>query len=284
MVLAAACWMQAVQPLQMGADTAGGDAGGELPSPFATLAFQQLGPSVSGGGGGEDGTPLLLQAVDEEGNAAGGTMRLHIWREAGAAVGRTFGWRIGAGGDIGASAAGAASAVGNGTAEGATGGSGGWAEQAGVLSLGEAPGAGHGGDFRAVIGDESVRGSVFLKPPGPTDGPDTPVEVNLFVYGEQLRICLSDVATQASARAASTAAAAEGAKQLPVVSPMPGKIVQVFVSAGDQVQSGAPLIVLEAMKMEHTLYAAADATVGALHAAPGDVVAQKALLVTFSEK
>lgn len=51
-----------------------------------------------------------------------------------------------------------------------------------------------------------------------------------------------------------------------------------------QVQSGAPLIVLEAMKMEHTLYAAADATVGALHAAPGDVVAQKALLVTFSVK
>jgi 3-methylcrotonyl-CoA carboxylase alpha subunit len=51
-----------------------------------------------------------------------------------------------------------------------------------------------------------------------------------------------------------------------------------------QVQSGAPLIVLEAMKMEHTLYAAADATVGALHASAGDVVPQKALLVTFTEE
>jgi len=131
----------------------------------------------------------------------------------------------------------------------------------------------------------SIAAAHLPEPRTPTSpAPYIWLQVNLFVYGEQLRICLSDVATQASARAASTAAAAEGAKQLPVVSPMPGKIVQVFVSAGDQVQSGAPLIVLEAMKMEHTLYAAADATVGALHAAPGDVVAQKALLVTFSEK
>eukprot|EP00967_Tisochrysis_lutea_P050438 scaffold62056_cov37-Tisochrysis_lutea.AAC.1 len=51
-----------------------------------------------------------------------------------------------------------------------------------------------------------------------------------------------------------------------------------------QVKSGAPLVVLEAMKMEHTLYAAADATVKATHAAVGDVVARKALLVSFTEE
>jgi biotin carboxyl carrier protein len=65
--------------------------------------------------------------------------------------------------------------------------------------------------------------------------------VNLFVHGEQLRICLSDVATQAAARAASAAAAAVGARQLSVVSPMPGKIVQVFVSPGQQVRMRRPL-------------------------------------------
>ena len=39
---------------------------------------------------------------------------------------------------------------------------------------------------------------------------------------------------------------------------------------------------VQAMKMEHTLVAAAEATVDVLHAAAGDVVAQKALLVTFA--
>eukprot|EP00962_Isochrysis_galbana_P003610 scaffold1027_cov116-Isochrysis_galbana.AAC.3 len=82
----------------------------------------------------------------------------------------------------------------------------------------------------------SIAAAHLPEPRTPTSpAPYIWLQVNLFVYGEQLRICLSDVATQASARAASTAAAAEGAKQLPVVSPMPGKIVQVFVSAGDQV-------------------------------------------------
>jgi hypothetical protein len=180
MVLAAACWMQSVQTLPAGADTAGGDGEGHFPSPFATLAFQQVGPSVSGGGGGKEGTPLLLQAVDEEGNAAGGGMRLHIWREAGTAAGRVFGWRVKASRDEATSPAGAASAVAGGTLQGATGGGGEWTDQAGVLSLGEAPVTGRGGDFRAVIGNESVRGSVFLKASGPADGPDTPVEATLL--------------------------------------------------------------------------------------------------------
>ena len=39
---------------------------------------------------------------------------------------------------------------------------------------------------------------------------------------------------------------------------------------------------LAAMKMEHTLRASSDAVVDSLHAQEGDVVAQKALLVTFA--
>ena len=51
-----------------------------------------------------------------------------------------------------------------------------------------------------------------------------------------------------------------------------------------QVSSGDPLVVLEAMKMEHTLYAAADAVVDAVHAAAGEVVSRKALLVSFAKE
>jgi biotin carboxyl carrier protein len=38
-------------------------------------------------------------------------------------------------------------------------------------------------------------------------------------------------------------------------SPMPGKIFKILGQAGDQVQVGTPLLVLEAMKMEHTIKA-----------------------------
>ncbi|GAB3444564.1 acetyl/propionyl/methylcrotonyl-CoA carboxylase subunit alpha [Insolitispirillum peregrinum] len=40
-----------------------------------------------------------------------------------------------------------------------------------------------------------------------------------------------------------------------VVAPMPGKVTQVMVQAGQQVDKGQPLVILEAMKMEHTMLA-----------------------------
>ncbi|EOD39332.1 methylcrotonoyl-CoA carboxylase [Emiliania huxleyi CCMP1516] len=64
--------------------------------------------------------------------------------------------------------------------------------------------------------------------------------------------------------------------------PRLGKLVQLLVAPGQRVAPGEAVAVLEAMKMEHTLVAAAEATVDVLHAAAGDVVAQKALLVTFA--
>lgn len=40
-----------------------------------------------------------------------------------------------------------------------------------------------------------------------------------------------------------------------MTSPMPGKILKVFVKVGDSVEAGAPIMVMEAMKMEHTIKA-----------------------------
>ena len=57
-----------------------------------------------------------------------------------------------------------------------------------------------------------------------------------------------------------------------VVSPMPGKVTAVLVAVGDAVAEGAPLLRLEAMKMEHTLAAAHDGVVEALDCAVGDLV------------
>jgi 3-methylcrotonyl-CoA carboxylase alpha subunit len=60
---------------------------------------------------------------------------------------------------------------------------------------------------------------------------------------------------------------------------MSGAIVAVMVKAGDKVVRGAPLIVLEAMKMEHTIVAPADGVVASVNFGVGDRVAEGADLV-----
>jgi len=64
-----------------------------------------------------------------------------------------------------------------------------------------------------------------------------------------------------------------------LIAPMPGRIIAVPVRAGERVKRGAPLVVMEAMKMEHTVSAPADGTVAAVHCAVGDQVREGAELL-----
>lgn len=64
-----------------------------------------------------------------------------------------------------------------------------------------------------------------------------------------------------------------------IESTMPGLIVDVMVAEGQKVAKGAPLVVLEAMKMEHTLTAPFDGTVAMVSVKKGDRVAEHVLLV-----
>jgi len=66
-----------------------------------------------------------------------------------------------------------------------------------------------------------------------------------------------------------------------VTAPIPARIARILVEPGAIVRKGAPLIVLEAMKMELTLYAPADGTVAALRHAVDDMVEEGTELVTF---
>jgi len=68
------------------------------------------------------------------------------------------------------------------------------------------------------------------------------------------------------------------------LSPMPGLVKAVFVSAGQQVSAGDRLAVLEAMKMEHTLTAARDGTVAEVLAAAGDQVEAGAPLIRLEDE
>jgi len=64
-----------------------------------------------------------------------------------------------------------------------------------------------------------------------------------------------------------------------VMAPMPGRIVRVFVSEGDRVTAGQPIVVVEAMKMQNELRSPKDGLVRAVNAKPGDAVEARAVLV-----
>jgi 3-methylcrotonyl-CoA carboxylase alpha subunit len=63
--------------------------------------------------------------------------------------------------------------------------------------------------------------------------------------------------------------------------PMPGKVIALIAEAGATVDKGAPLLVLEAMKMEHTINAPKRGTVKAFRCAVGDQVVDGVDLVEF---
>lgn len=65
--------------------------------------------------------------------------------------------------------------------------------------------------------------------------------------------------------------------------PMPGLVVRVQVEPGQSVAAGAPVIVLEAMKMENQLKAAAPGVVAAIKVQPGEAVEKGQILVEFAD-
>jgi 3-methylcrotonyl-CoA carboxylase alpha subunit len=98
------------------------------------------------------------------------------------------------------------------------------------------------------------------------------LDITVLHDGQTWRIKLDDPSAKA---------AGQDAGDGRLAAPMPGTVVQVLVKPGDPVTSGQPLIVVEAMKMEHTIKAPADGTVAAVHYGVGDAVAEGADLLDF---
>ncbi|MFD9957629.1 acetyl/propionyl/methylcrotonyl-CoA carboxylase subunit alpha [Amycolatopsis sp. NPDC058986] len=88
-----------------------------------------------------------------------------------------------------------------------------------------------------------------------------------FAFGEQENVLLSR---------------GEAAGAGPVASPMPGTVLVVKVAVGDVVSAGTPLLVVEAMKMEHTVTAPIDGVVSELSVRVGQQVALDETLAIVS--
>jgi 3-methylcrotonyl-CoA carboxylase alpha subunit len=97
--------------------------------------------------------------------------------------------------------------------------------------------------------------------------------VSVFVDGVNWRLELVD--PLAPAEGANAAVGRLGA-------PMPGRVVQLLVAAGDAVRQGQALIIIEAMKMEHTIAAPRDGVVDAVRYAVGDLVEEGTELITLA--
>ncbi|MGA1564861.1 MAG: acetyl/propionyl/methylcrotonyl-CoA carboxylase subunit alpha [Ilumatobacteraceae bacterium] len=81
-------------------------------------------------------------------------------------------------------------------------------------------------------------------------------------------------------RWAPTSAAGHGHASA-VIAPFPGVVTSVDVSPGDSIDAGSAVVVIEAMKMLHTLSATGPGVVAEVRVSPGDQVATSQILVTF---
>ncbi|HEY6579474.1 MAG TPA: biotin carboxylase N-terminal domain-containing protein [Rhizomicrobium sp.] len=99
-------------------------------------------------------------------------------------------------------------------------------------------------------------------------------DIAVMEQGESWTLALSDPFGDADSAAAVSDR---------IVAPMPGKIVRVLARPGETVKRAQPLLVLEAMKMEHTLAAPGDARVESIEAAAGDQVSEGTVLMRFAK-
>lgn len=97
------------------------------------------------------------------------------------------------------------------------------------------------------------------------------VEVPVYVWTE---------AEAASARLMPVATASDAGKKL--LCPMPGLVVSIAVTEGQEVKAGETLAVVEAMKMQNVLRAEQDGTVKKVHASAGATLAVDALILEFA--
>ena len=96
-------------------------------------------------------------------------------------------------------------------------------------------------------------------------------EVSFAFEGEIWTVDVSDKGSRVKGRHRDTSTSA----------PMPGIVLKILVKPADVVNRGQPLLILEAMKMEHVIAAPRDGTVAAINCQEGELVQPGVELITL---
>lgn len=131
-----------------------------------------------------------------------------------------------------------------------------------------------GEGYRATLGGKEYEASVERT----TDADGTP-GFAVVVDGERFEVALRRAARKRGAGSASNAVASGDA----VTAPMPGTVVKVEVAAGDEVEEGQVVAILEAMKMQNELKAPRAGKVAEILVAEGGRVDLGTVIVAFEK-
>jgi len=107
------------------------------------------------------------------------------------------------------------------------------------------------------------------------------VRVQIEEDAGQLRIVIGGDEFRLRRRDALRSATDDYVAEASLTAPMPGRVIAQLVEAGTTVVKGAPLLILEAMKMEHTICAPANGTLRGFRAAVGEQVREGVELIDF---
>ncbi len=127
------------------------------------------------------------------------------------------------------------------------------------------------GSFVAVVDGHNVNGTVVFS----DDATHVYIPTGMEKEGEATQFTLGVPAPDHGA-------AGEGSGAPTVMTPMPGKVVKVLAKEGDSVEAGQPVVILEAMKMEHVINAPITGKVVSIKFAEGEQVGSGDVLAEFA--
>ena len=109
-----------------------------------------------------------------------------------------------------------------------------------------------------------------------------PFQAVLVPYRDELHVFSAGKHYVLYPNAIAASSRSDNALATHLIAPMPGTVTAVMVKSGQKVEQGEKLMVIEAMKMEHTIQAPAAATIKEIFFQPGDLVNEGAQLLEFS--
>ena len=139
-----------------------------------------------------------------------------------------------------------------------------------------------------------INGNVYKVGIGDVENGIAEVEVNGTPYKVEIEQKAASTVKVSSPKPAAAPRTATGEKVIatptakaaaggaPVKAPLPGVVLDINVSVGQEVKAADTVITLEAMKMENAIKAGVDGKVAAINVAKGDSVLEGAVLLTIA--